>query len=504
MKQKEVNPTAKNSEYKGILKYIGIFGGIQGIVSLITLFRASIVSHLLGPVGVGFNDVYNRTIDLGKKATDLGISYSAVQVISEQSEEVEEQEHMMYAVKVVRSWSLWLATLGTLLFFLLAPLLSRWGFDGDHSYTSMFRLLSLTIGCSVLMGGELAVLKGTRRLARLAWYQLTSAALVLAVAVPCYYLWGINGIVPSLLLSAISLLVVACWHSFKVFPYQVEPFSRKVIIDGTYIIIRGLSYTLAGLLNSGAYYLISIYIFSHDNAAEVGCYSYGMLFISYLSMLAFAVLDNDFFPRLSAVNKDKERCRQLINNQIEILTVLITPLIISFAIFLPLITRLLLEAKFMPLVVMTQIGVVGLFFKAMMHPPAYLSLSKGESLIFLLQEALSYTFMAAVMIAGFKFSGLKGLGFGLLLSNVFDWLTIWIITTLRYQFKYSSRVWKIFCIQCPSLIGLLGICLYTQGWLYAVLGCAVMIWSAAYSIRFFHKNTNIITRLSAKIRKSEE
>lgn len=504
MKQKEVNPTAKNSEYKGILKYIGIFGGVQGIVSLITLFRASIVSHLLGPVGVGFNDVYNRTIDLGKKATDLGISYSAVQVISEQSEEVEEQEHMMYAVKVVRSWSLWLATLGTLLFFLLAPLLSRWGFDGDHSYTSMFRLLSLTIGCSVLMGGELAVLKGTRRLARLAWYQLTSAALVLAVAVPCYYLWGINGIVPSLLLSAISLLVVACWHSFKVFPYQVEPFSRKVIIDGTYIISRGLSYTLAGLLNSGAYYLISIYIFSHDNAAEVGCYSYGMLFISYLSMLAFAVLDNDFFPRLSAVNKDKERCRQLINNQIEILTVLITPLIISFAIFLPLITRLLLEAKFMPLVVMTQIGVVGLFFKAMMHPPAYLSLSKGESLIFLLQEALSYTFMAAVMIVGFKLFGLKGLGFGLLLSNVFDWLTIWFITTQRYQFKYSNRVWNLFCTQCPFLVGLLGICLHTQRWIYIGLGCILIGLSMAYSIRFLYKNTNIITHLLTEMRKRRE
>ena len=501
MKQKQDKHTTKDSEYNGILKYIGIFGGVQGIVTLITLFRVSIVSRLLGPVGVGFNDVYNRSTDLGKKVTDLGISYSAVQAISEQCGESEEAGQMPYAVKVVRTWSLWLATLGTLLFCLLAPVLSRWSFDGDTTYTSMFRLLSLTIGCSVLMGGELAILKGARKLARLAWYQLTGAVVVLAVAVPCYYLWGFKGIVPSLLLSAISLLIVACLHSFKVFPYQVEFFSRRVIKDGVYIIRQGGNYTLAGLLNSGAYYLISIYIFDQGNAAEVGCYSYGMLLISYLSMLTFAVLDNDFFPRLSAANKDSARSCQIVNSQIEILIVLITPLIACFAISLPLVTRLLLDAKFMPLIEMTQVGVVGLFFKAMMHPPAYFSLSKGESKIFLLQEILSYTFMAAVMIGGFRLFGLKGVGVGLLLSNLFDWLTIWFITKLRYKFGYSHRVWKLFGAQLPMLTGMLAVCLCTRGWIYVGLGITVVTVSALYSLRFLNRNTNLIQRLIAKIRK---
>ena len=87
MRQEQDNHTIKDSGYNGILKYIGIFGGVQGIVSVITLLKAAIVSHLLGPIGVGINEVYNRTIDLGKKVTDLGISYSAVQVISERRSE---------------------------------------------------------------------------------------------------------------------------------------------------------------------------------------------------------------------------------------------------------------------------------------------------------------------------------------------------------------------------------------------------------------------------------
>ena len=498
MKQEQDNPMAKDSGYNGILKYIGIFGGVQGIVSVITLLKVAIVSHLLGPIGVGITEVYNRAIDLGKKVTDLGISYSAVQAISEQRGE--EESAMRYAIKVVRTWSLWLALFGTLLFFLAAPLLSHWSFDGDSAYTPMFRLLSLTVGCSVLMGGELAALKGARILGRVAWYQLLSAVVMLGVSVPCYYVLGLKGIIPSLLLTAIGLLTVACWHSFKVFPYRVALFTRKVITDGLYIIRQGFNYTLAGFLNSGAFYLISIYIFNRGSEGEAGCYSYGSLLISYLSMLVFAALDNEFFPRLSAANKNRQRSNHIVNSQVEILMVLITPLVVGFAVCLPLIVSLLLDAKFMPLVTMTQLGVVGLLFKTMMHPPACLSLSKGESRIFLLQEVLSYVFMAAVMIGGFKYYGLVGVGVGMLLNNLFDWLTVWFIAKLRYEFDYSRRVWHLLVAQCPILMATLAVCIYAHDWVHVCGGIAVVAWSAVYSIRFLHHNTTFISQLQAKIR----
>lgn len=501
MKQKQNAPTDKDSGYNGILKYTGIFGGVQGIVSLITLLKVSIVSRLLGPAGVGVIDVYNRSIDLGKKVSDLGVSYSAVQAISEQRGENDKSTSMEYAIKVVRSWSLWLALFGTLFFFLLAPLLSQWSFEGDATYTNKFRMLSLTVGCFVLMGGETAVLKGARILGRVAWYQLLSAIVMLAVAVPCYYFLGTAGIIPSLLLSAIGLLGVACWHSFRVFPYRIAFFSRKVITDGLYIIRQGINYTLAGLLNSGAFYLISIYIFNQGQASEVGCYSYGSLLISYLSMLVFAALDSEFFPRLSAANKNKQQSDHIVNSQVEILMVLITPLIVCFAVCLPLLTQLLFDAEFMPLVTMTQLGVVGLFFKVMMHPPACLSLSKGESRTFLLQEVLSYSFMTVVMIGGFKYYGLNGLGVGMLLSNMFDWGSVWCIAIARYKFTYSHRVWQLFAAQLPILTGMLAICMYTHGWLYVSGSIVIAALSVLHTFRFLYRNTDLIHRLIVKIRK---
>lgn len=501
MRQGQDNTAHKDSGYDGILKYAGLFGGVQGLVSLITLFKVSIVSRLLGPVGVGVVDVYNRSTELGKKATDLGISYSAVQAISEQRGECGDGNTMDYAIKVVRSWSLWLGIFGTLLFFFMAPLLSRWSFEGDVTYTNMFRMLSLTVGCSALMGGEVAILKGGRMLDRVAWYQLMSAVAMLVIAVPCYYFWGFAGIIPSLLLTAVGLLGVACWHSFKVFPYRVALFSRRIIIDGIYIIRQGLNYTLAGLLNSGAYYLVSIYLFTHGNEGEVGCYSYGNLLISYLSMLVFAALDSEFFPRLSAVNKDKTRSNKLVNAQVEMLMVLITPLVIGFAVCLPLVPRLLLDMEFMPLVPMAQWGVLGLFFKAMMLPTAYLCLSKKDSKVFLLQEVLSYTFMAAIMIGGFVYYGLPGLGVGMLLSGVFDWFTVWIISLICYGFQYSPRVWGLFAAQSPLLAGTIIVVLCTSGWIYALLGALFIVLSMTFSLHFLYKNTDFIQRLLVKIRR---
>lgn len=503
MTHKQDNSPSKDSEYNGILKYTGIFGGVQGIVSLITLLKVSIVSRLLGPIGVGIIDVYNRSVDLGKKVTDLGISYSAVQAISEQRGESGEDISMNYGIKVVRTWSLWLALFGTLLFFLSAPLLSRWSFAGESTHTYSFRLLSLTVGCFVLMGGELAVLKGARILGRVAWFQLLSAIVMLAVSVPCYYFLGFRGILPSLLLSALGLLAVACWHSFKVFPYRIDLFSRKIIVDGLYIIRQGINYTLAGFLSSGAFYLISIYILNRGNTSEVGCYSYGSMLISYLSMLVFAALDNEFFPRLSAVNKNRIRSTHIINSQVEILMVLITPLIIDFAVCLPLVSQLLFDAKFMPLVEMSQLGVVGLFFKAMMQPPACLSLSKGESRIFLLQEASSYIFMVIAMVGCFEFYGLKGLGIGMLISNLFDWLSVWLITTLRYKFSYSRHVWHLFGIQTPILALMLVICMCTEEWTYICGSIILMALSALYTIHFLYQNTNLRQYLSAKTRKRD-
>ena len=53
------------SSYGHVLKYVGIFGGVQGLSILVGLVRNKVVAHFLGPDGIDWHvGVYcGRSID---------------------------------------------------------------------------------------------------------------------------------------------------------------------------------------------------------------------------------------------------------------------------------------------------------------------------------------------------------------------------------------------------------------------------------------------------------
>jgi O-antigen/teichoic acid export membrane protein len=73
----------KNTDgYSHVLKYTGIFGGVQSLVILIGLVRNKVVASLLGPAGMGLAALFNSVVNFISQATNLGISFSAVRHVS--------------------------------------------------------------------------------------------------------------------------------------------------------------------------------------------------------------------------------------------------------------------------------------------------------------------------------------------------------------------------------------------------------------------------------------
>ena len=99
--------------YSHVLKYTGIFGGVQGINILLGLVRNKLIAVLLGPSGMGLASLFNSTVNFISQATNLGISFSAVRHVSELFDSGDE-ERISHFVKVVRAWSLLTALLGML------------------------------------------------------------------------------------------------------------------------------------------------------------------------------------------------------------------------------------------------------------------------------------------------------------------------------------------------------------------------------------------------------
>ena len=143
--------TDKTIGYSHVLKYTGLFGGVQGINILVGIVRNKLVALILGPAGMGLISLFNSTINLLSNATNLGISMSAVKNISEAYDNGDEAT-MRRIVRMVRSWSLLTALFGVLLCIVLSSLLSKWTF-GWGNHTLHFILLSPVVGIMAATGG---------------------------------------------------------------------------------------------------------------------------------------------------------------------------------------------------------------------------------------------------------------------------------------------------------------------------------------------------------------
>ena len=158
--------------YGHVLKYTGIFGGVQGLNVVVSLVRNKFVALLLGPSGMGLVSLFNTTVTFISQSTHFGISMSAVRHLSNHPDD-DAHPQIQHFVKVVRAWSMLTALLGMFVCITIGPFLSSATFAwGDHSLH--FILLSPAVAMLAVTGGETAILKGRRRLKSLALVQVGS------------------------------------------------------------------------------------------------------------------------------------------------------------------------------------------------------------------------------------------------------------------------------------------------------------------------------------------
>ena len=139
----------------------------------------------------------------------------------------------------------------------------------------------------------------------------------------------------------------------------------------------GIAFVIAGILGSGADFLIRSYINNVANIDTVGLFNAGyMMTMTYVGMV-FAAMETDFFPRLSGVNHYLFTFNQIVNRQIEVMLLLVSPLLVLFSLFLPILLPLLYTGKFMPALGMMQVIMLAMYFRAIKLPVQYIPWQKA-------------------------------------------------------------------------------------------------------------------------------
>lgn len=440
----------QQSSYRQIMKTTSLFGGLQVFNIAITIIRTKFIAIFLGPAGMGIAGLLTSTNNLIVASTNFGLSTSAVKNVAA-ANATGNADRISKIVGVLRTLVWITGLLGALLTFILAPLLSKLTF-GNSDYIVAFRWISVTLLFNQLAAGQLVLLQGLRKMNDLAKSNMWGSLLGLVISVPVYYYLGVEGIVPTIILSSVASLLIAIFFSSKIKIEKASISREDLMQEGLGMLKMGFTISLSGFLGMATGYLMSIYIGRIGGVSHVGFYNSGVSIINTYMNMIFGAMATDYYPRLSGLANDNVKTRELVNQQAELAILIIAPLLIVFIIFIKPIILMMYTAKFLVILDMVQIFALGIFFKTITWAMGFMMLAKGDTKLFFISELAANIYLLIFNLIFYKYWGLTGLGYSFLISFFIAFFQGYFILKFKYGFSFKSRFTRIFWRQLLLLI----------------------------------------------------
>lgn len=479
-----VDMSEQRSSYRQIFKATSIFGGVQVYQIGVTLVRSKLVAVLLGTQGMGVSGMFLSVTTLISGITGMGISTSAVRNVAEANQSAN-QERIAYVVQVVKKLALLTGGLAAVLVLVLSYPISLASF-GSYAFATSFMLLSLTFILNSLAAGQSILFQGLRRLKLLTTTTVAGATAGLLISIPLYYWWGIDGIVPALILTAAVNALVAVWLGRQIELPETQVSFRESLREGKEMIRMGIAIGLNGIIAAATGYLLRVFISHQGGVGDVGLYSAGFAILNTYVGMVFTAMGTDYYPRLSAVARDNEKANQLVNQQAEIALLILGPLLLFLFIILEYAIALLYSVEFLGCVGMVQWAIFAILLKAMTWSMGFLFLANGNGKLFFWNELVANIYALGISVLAYDYMGLDGLGLAFLVSFVISTIQNLALVYHLYKFSISKALW--FTLLIHGVLGML--CVMTRiilsDHLFYICTGGLFLVSLAFS--FFHLN----------------
>lgn len=477
------------SSYRSIFKATSLFGGVQLWKILITIVQTKFVAIILGPEGMGIKGLYSSATSLIQSITAMGLSNSAVRDVSE-ANGTGNIKRVSYVVAVLRKLVWITGLLGMMAVIILSPILSNTTF-GNYTYTVPFIILSVTLLLAQLTAGQNVILQGTRKLKYLAKAGFIGSIVSLIITVPFYYWWGIKGIVPTMVLEALSLFFLAWYYSHKVRLEPVKVTLKESLKEGQGMMSLGLVMTYNSILVLGCSYLTRVFITRTGGVEDVGLFNAGFAVVNTYVGLIFSAMTTDYYPRLAAVSCDNQKCGEVVNQQLVVSLLIIGPMLLFFLLIAPWAVIALYSTKFMPIVGYMKWASLGIIFKTISWAISYQFIAKGDKKAFAINETTINVVSLATKIVGYYLWGITGLGISFCITFVIYTLIVYGVAYKKYDYMLGAEVNKLVFIQLSCLVPVfLLLYLWHSGWSY-LPSTIIMLIGCYYSFFELDKRLNI-------------
>jgi O-antigen/teichoic acid export membrane protein len=333
---------------------------------------------------------------------------------------------------------------------------------------------------------------------------LRKSIIGLFTTLPLYYFLGTKGIVPGIIVTALTSLLLTWYYSSKLEVHNISVSKKKTIAEGKGMLKLGFMISISGLITLAASYFVRIFIRNHGGVDQVGLYNAGFAIINTYVGMIFTAMSTDYFPRLSAVHKNNKESGLLINQQAEMALLILAPILMIFFVFSNLVVIVLYSKQFLPVTSMLYWAALGMFFKAGSWSISFIFLAKGDSKFYFWNELITNIYIFCFNILGYYYYGLTGLGLSFLISYFIYFVQVYLIAKIKYEFKFNSGFFKIFTIQ--FILGLLTITVVFSLSEFSsyFVGSILIAISLCFSIMELNKRIelkNIVSSFIKKIKK---
>lgn len=477
--------------YRSIFKSTSLFGGVQVYQILIQIIKSKFVAVLLGPAGVGIMGLYQSGLLLVQQLSSMGLASSAVRDVSEANGSNDTLK-IANTVAVIRKCVWITGLLGLVLVVCFSPLLSKASF-GNYDYIVPFIVLSFTLLMDQLSAGQKVVLQGMRRLKALAKCSAFGVTLGLFTSVPLYYWLGIDGIIPTLVLNSVCVLVLSWLYSRKIKIEKVYVSSKQTFEQGKQMLVMGVSMSLSGIFASIVSYVIRGFIQGNGGVEQVGLYQAGFVIMNtYVGMVMNAIA-TDYYPRLAAINRDNEKCREAVSQQGEIGVMILAPMLAFCLVFMPFVLKFLYSDRFLAANEYISWACLGMLLRLGSWIISFLYVAKAESKLFVKLELSTNLYYLAFCLIGYKFLGLTGLGIAFTLEYIVYFVMVYLIARKRYDFRFSNSFVKCYSTQLLLVIVGLIIVLTFDGWLKYSMGSVVIAISSYLGLKGLNQRMDLLS-----------
>lgn len=429
------------TSYGIILKTTFLFGFVQVFRAIISIVKNKVVAILIGAEGMGILGIFNTTIQMIQTGAGLGVNQSAVRDISEANGSGD-FDRFSTIISVTNKVILYTGLLGCIVTLGFSYWLSEWTF-GDHVHTVAYSILSFAVGLNIVNESKQAILKGMRQLKALAYASMIGSVVGLVVAIPLYYFFGKQGIVPELLIAAIVAVLVSDHYVRKINFNKKKLAVKEILIESKPMVQMGIALMAVTFLQTIVSFIINAYIRSQGGLADVGYFSAANTITSGYFGVVVSALMTDYYPRIAAVNKDNNALQEELNKQSIVSLLLCCPMFVLFITLLPLFIQVLYTQDFEPAIEVIKWSIYWTLITVCSNQVDMILVAKFQTKVFLAISVFFRIIQLFLCVGLYGIMGLEGLGISYFILGILHMSIMCSTVYYLYKIRFSNTFLKI-------------------------------------------------------------